>query len=310
MDWDDLRYFHAVAKSGSLSAAADTLGVNHSTVFRRINAFEKHLGTRLFERHRSGYLLTPAGEDIEAEVGQIEEQIETLQRRVEGRDVRLRGPLRVTTRDTLLQRLLTPYLARFASSYPLVELELVVSNQPPGLNRDAHVAVAPTNSPDETLIGRRLATIATAVYGSEDYLALNAEVEDLSAHDWIGPSEGLAELPSYSWLPRAFPGARIVFRLNTLMGMLDATKEAMGLAPLPCFIADPEPTLRRVREPVHDLEVGLWLLTHQDLRQTARVRAFLDFMGREIRTQRDILEGRPATAREEDLFPPAATLPD
>ena len=93
MDWDDLRYFHAVAKSGSLSAAADALGVNHSTVFRRINAFEKRLGARLFERHRSGYLLTPAGEDLEAEVGQIEEQIETLQRRVEGRDVRLRGPL-------------------------------------------------------------------------------------------------------------------------------------------------------------------------------------------------------------------------
>lgn len=93
------------------------------------------------------------------------------------------------------------------------------------------------------------------------------------------------------------------------MGMLDAANEAMGLAPLPCFIAGPELTLRRVREPVHDLEVGLWLLTHQDLRQTARVRAFLDFMGRKITNQRDLLEGRPATVREEALFPPEGRLP-
>ena len=114
----------------------------------------------------------------------------------------------------------------------------------------------------------------------------------------------------YQGFSPSYALARIVFRLNTLMGMLDAAKEAMGLAPLPCFIADPEPTLRRVLDPVHDLEVGLWLLTHQDLRQTARVRAFLDFMGREITNQRDFFEGRLTTANEEAPFPPEVKLPD
>ncbi len=291
MDWDDLRVFKAVADAGSLSGAATALGVNHSTVFRRLNALERELGVRLFERQRSGYLLTASGEELAAAAGDLAGRIDGVERRIQGRDVRLRGPLRVVTRDTLLQRLLTPHLAGFRESYPLVELELAVSNQPPGLDREAHVAVSPTNAPDERLVGRRAAGIAFAIYGAYDYLALNAELDDLTTHDWIQPSGALVLTPAYNWMMVELADARVVFRVNTFMGVLDACRAGMGLAVLPCFLADGDRHLTRVREPNRDLDLGLWLLTHEELRHTPRVRAFMDFMGQTIERVRPVLEG-------------------
>ena len=291
MDWDDLRVFQAVAEAGSLSGAAVALGVNHSTVFRRLNALEQDLGVRLFERERSGYLLTASGEELAEAAREVAGRIDGVERRIQGRDVRLRGPLRVVTRDTLLQRLLTPHLAGFRESYPLVDLELAVSNQPPGLDREAHVAVSPTNTPDERLVGRRAAAIAFAVYGAYDYLALNAELDDLATHDWIKPSGALDLTPAHAWMSEELAEARVVFRVNTFMGVLDACRAGMGLALLPCFLADGDDRLTRVREPNRDLDLGLWLLTHEELRHTPRVRAFLDFMGQTIKRVRPVLEG-------------------
>lgn len=295
MDWDDLRFFKAVADTGTLSGAAGALGVNHSTVFRRLNALERSMGVRLFERERSGYLLTAAGEELADAAGDVAGRIDGVERRLQGRDVRLRGPLRVVTRDTLLQRLLTPHLAGFRESFPLVELELVISNQPPGLNREAQVAISPTNDPDEQLVGRRAAGIAFAVYGAHDYLALNAELDDLATHDWIEPSGALVLTPAYGWMNENLEDARVVFRVNTFMGVLDACRAGMGLALLPCFLADGDDGLARVRDPNRELDLGLWLLTHEELRHTPRVRAFLDFMGQTIERVRPTLEGaRPA----------------
>lgn len=283
--------FRAVADAGSLSGAAAALDVNHSTVFRRLNALERTLGVRLFERERRGYMLTAAGEELAAAAGEIAGRIDGVERRIQGRDVRLRGPLRVVTRDTLLQRLLTPHLAGFRESYPLVELELVISNQPPGLDREAQVAISPTNDPDERLVGRRAVGIAFAVYGAHNYLALNAELDDLSTHDWIEPSGALVLTPAHHWMAAQLPDARVVFRVNTFMGVLDACRAGMGLALLPCFLADGDDRLARVREPNRELDLGLWLLTHEELRHTPRVRAFLDFMGQTIERVRPTLEG-------------------
>jgi DNA-binding transcriptional LysR family regulator len=294
MDWDDLRLFRAVAEGGSLSAAADILDVSHTTVFRRLNGLEKSLGVRLFDRHRSGYLLTASGEELAETAAEVAGRIDAVSRRIQGRDVRLRGPLRVVTRDTLLQRLLTPQLANFRESYPLVELELIISNQPPSLNREAHVAVSPTNTPDEQLVGRRAASIAFAVYGANDYLALNAELDDLTTHDWIQHSGALVLTPPYEWMTANLDPARTVFRVNTYMGVLDACRAGMGLALLPCFLADGDPDLVRVAPPNRDLDIGLWVLTHEELRHTARVRAFLDFMAQTIERVRPTLEGEEA----------------
>jgi DNA-binding transcriptional LysR family regulator len=291
MDWDDLRLFRAVADGGSLSAAAGLLDVSHTTVFRRLNTLEKSLGVRLFDRHRTGYLLTASGEELAETAAEVAGRIEAVSRRIQGRDVRLRGPLRVVTRDTLLQRLLTPQLASFRESYPLVELELIISNQPPSLNREAHVAISPTNTPDEQLVGRRAASIAFAIYGGHDYIALNAELDDLTTHDWIEPAGALVQSPAFEWLKENVDPSRTVFRVNTYIGVLDACRAGMGLALLPCFLADGDAGLTRVAPPNRDLDIGLWVLTHEELRHTARVRAFLDFMAQTIERVRPTLEG-------------------
>lgn len=164
MDWDDLRYFHAVAEAGSLSAAARSLSVNHSTVYRRIAAFEAREGVALFDRIDGRYVLTAAGEEMRASSGRIAEEVDTLSRRLSGRDLRLTGTLRVTTTDSLAAEFLGPHIAGFVHTYPGIELELVIDTQHLSLSRrQADVAIRPTSVPPETLIGRRVAELAFAV---------------------------------------------------------------------------------------------------------------------------------------------------
>lgn len=160
-NWDDLRVFLAVARAGSLSGAARALSVNHSTVFRRIGAFEAALGVRLFERQSDGYLLTPAGEELRDGALRIEEEIASLSRKVAGQDLRLSGAVRVTTIDMLAFGLLPRHLARFRDAYPGIEIELVVGNTMLNLSRrEADVALRVGNTPPETLVGRRVGRLA------------------------------------------------------------------------------------------------------------------------------------------------------
>jgi DNA-binding transcriptional LysR family regulator len=293
MEWDDLRYVLAVGRHGTLSAAARQLGVNHSTVFRRIGLIEERLGTRLFERHRDGYTPTPAGDEAVALAERLEGEVDGLERRLAGRDTRPSGTVRVTTTDTLLTKALGPLLAAFRSAYPDIELELVVENRFLSLSRrDADVAIRPTTAPPETLIGRNVCAIATAIYGSAAYLAGAPPPGDLVAHAWIAPDDSLAHLPSARWLRRTLPGVRPALRANTLLGMLAAAEAGLGLAALPCFLSDGTVGLRQVRPPLDELATDLWLLTHRDLRRVARVRAFMDFSDRELRRISSTFEGR------------------
>lgn len=291
IDWDDLRVFLAVARHGSLAGAARALSVNHSTVFRRLNGLEAGLDVRLFDRLPGGYALTAAGDTLLASADRVEAEILSAERALRGRDLQLRGPLRVTMPDTIARLLLPVLIAPFERRYPEIELELVLSNAFLNLSkRDADIAIRPTNAPPETLIGRRLCTIATAVY-----VAIDADDpgEDLAAARWVAPDDSLAHLASARWLRDLAPPVSI--RANTLGGMLDAARAGMGLVALPCFMADREPALRRVGDPLSALETGLWVLTHRDLRQTARIRAFLDAVGEAIGETRPLLEGhRPA----------------
>ncbi|MEN8196747.1 MAG: LysR family transcriptional regulator, partial [Pseudomonadota bacterium] len=172
MDWDDLRFFLAVAHKGSIRAAAAALGVNHSTVSRRIDGFERKLGVRLFERLPTGYLVTPAGEDMMQSARRMEEEAAAIDRRVAGRDHRLSGPLRVTMPDSLAQKLLMPDIVAFSDRHPEIELELVISYVFADLNkREADVAIRMANDPPGHLVGRRVVRQAKAVYASRDYLA-------------------------------------------------------------------------------------------------------------------------------------------
>ena len=297
LQWDDLRYVLAVGRHGTLSAGARYLGVNHSTVFRRIGLIEERLGARLFERHRDGYAPTPAGEEVVALAERLEGEgggeVDGLERRLAGRDTRPSGTVRVTTTDTLLEGALAPHLAAFRAAHQEIELEVVVDNRFLSLSkRDADVAIRATAKPPPTLFGRRICGVATAVYGASDYLATAPSVRDLAVHSWIAPDDSMTHLASTRWLRTTLGTVRPVLHTNTLMGMLAAAKAGMGLAALPSFLGDAATELRRVTPPVAELATDLWLLTHRDLRRVARVRAFLDFMDKRLRRLSGTFEGR------------------
>lgn len=292
--WDDFRLVRAIAQTGALAGAAETLGVNHSTVFRRLGTLETQLGTRLFERSRAGYVATPTGEEMVRMADRMAEEVVAVERRITGRDLRPSGELRVTTNDILLTHMLTPIFAGFHAALPEIRLDVAVSNQSLNLSkRDADVAIRASNHPGDTLVGRRIATIAWAVYGRPDMLgSTRLEARDLRRHQWIGFSDGLGTIKPAKWLRERVGDDQLVYRVNTVLGLAEAAAAGMGLAVLPCFVGATIPGLVRLMEPDPEMEAGLWLLTHPDIRSTARVRSFMEHVGRELARLRPRIEGR------------------
>ena len=171
MNWDDLKLFLEVARTGSISGAAKQLDVQHSTVSRRLRKLEEKLGARLVERKNSGYELTPAGENIKQAAARMEAEVLHVDGAVLGKDATLVGPLKVTAINNMASTVLMPMFADFSRSYPLVDLHIIVSNLDSSLSqREADVAIRLTNTPTDTLIGKRLVTVASTIYASRDYL--------------------------------------------------------------------------------------------------------------------------------------------
>src|ERR1700754_2651604 len=166
LSWDDFRYVKAIADSRSLAGAAAALGVNHSTVFRRLDQIEKRLGSRLFERGRAGYALTPSGEEMVELADRVGDDITSFERKITGRDLRPSGELRITCSDTVLIHLLTDVLADFRRAYPEIVIDVVVSNAMLNLSkRDADIAVRAAYQLPESLASHRVTRIAWAAYG-------------------------------------------------------------------------------------------------------------------------------------------------
>jgi len=292
LEWNDLHFVLAVCRAGTLSGAARKLGVNHYTVFRRIGAIEEKLGVRLFERLASGYVMTEAGEAMLESGERIENEVFGLSRKLVGRDLHLSGVLRVAVPDALLMKVLMYHLAEFSRLYPAIQLELEISNNYLNLTRrEADIAVRATRSPPDTAVGRRLCAMMTTIYGSGEYLArqIDGAVE---SHSWLIPDENLAHLPVTKWLGRKYPKATAKLRCNTLLGLYEAVVQGFGVAALPCFLADPNTRLNRILPPPDELASELWLLTHPDLRRTARVKALMDFLTEVLQKDKDLIEGR------------------
>lgn len=295
LDWNDLRYVLAVCQEGTLSGAARKLSVNHSTVFRRINTIEEMLGVRLFERFKNGYAMTEAGAAVLETGERIENEIHSLSHKLIGRDLRLHGSLRIAAPDALAAKILTPHLAEFSRNYPKIKLELLIANSHLNLTkREADVAVRATMSPPQASIARRVCTLATTVYGSVSHLATRSKLP-FEEYCWLMPDDELAYLPAVSWLDDFCPRANIVLRSNSFLNLLEAARQGHGVVPLPCFLADPAPDLERLFEPVAALASEVWILTHPDLRRTARVRAFVDFLRNALLGDIALIEGHQST---------------
>jgi DNA-binding transcriptional LysR family regulator len=297
-EWDDLRYVLAVANAGSLSGAARSLGVNHTTVLRRISALEKRLGLRLFERLPTGYVLTAGGEELIAEARQIEDKLTNLERKLAGQDLRLSGVIRVATTDTLMGSILPEILAEFRAAKPGIGIEIALSNIMVNLTkRDADVAIRPAKDAPETLVGRRIANIAFAIYGSPRYLARRRTIDDLAAHRWVGPDDSLSDTSVAQWMRSELPESEITLRTDSLLGLRQAAQAGLGLAALPCYLEDTSPSLVCVHRPIPAMQTALWILTHKDLSRSARIRAFTDFAAQAFKRRRPLLEGALAHPR-------------
>jgi len=287
MNWDDLRLFLAVSRAGSISGGARQLGVQHSTVSRRIRQLEEKLGARLFERKQGGYELTSAGERLEEASNRIEGEVIGVDATLRGQDTNLVGRLRVTAINNMASSLFMPMFAGFSKAHPSVELHVMVSNNDASLpQREADVAIRLTNSPTDTLVGKRIVTVASTVYGSRTYLA---ELRKSKQNpEWIGVD--CCEFHK-SWTKHACQGQRHNFVSDDTLLTLAAMREGLGVSYLPCFMGDADPQLERycAPDPAHNL--GLWILLHPDLKKTARVLAFRDYMAKTIVAQRNLFEG-------------------
>jgi DNA-binding transcriptional LysR family regulator len=296
--WDDLQYILAVAEHGSLAGAARALNVNHTTVLRRVNAFEEAHGIRLFERLAAGYTLTAGGEEMLAAARAIADVVAALERRLAGQDLRIEGTLRATTTDTLMGSVLPEVVAAFHEAHPGVRVEVSTSNSMANLTkRDAEVAIRPAKDPPETLVGRRVAGVAFVVYASPAYLAAHAGADEpAAAHRWLAPDGTLATSTVARWMRAELPEAEIVLRADSLLSLRQAALAGIGVAALPCYLGDTTAGLVRVRpEPVAAMATSLWVLTHEDLRRTARVSAFTELVTKALARERPLLEGaRPA----------------
>lgn len=288
MHWDDLRIFLAVAREGSISGAAKRLEVQHSTVSRRLRSLEERLATRLIERKASGYGLTEAGEELKLSASKIEVEILEFEGALGGQDSGASGELRVTAINNMASSVLMPMFTRFSENFPNIELHVQVSNKFARLaERDADIAIRLTNSPTDTLIGTRLVTVASAVYGSREYCAaVDAGTVKIK---WLG-----IECCGFhiSWTKEACPEHDHNFFVDDTLLTLAALGEGAGLAYLPCFMGDSDPSLVRFRAPEQRHDLGLWLLYHRDLRRTKRVKLFREHMLNEVQGAGPLFEGR------------------
>lgn len=293
INWDDVRLFLALARNGSARAAASSLNVSHTTIARRTEQLETDLGTRLFDRDVAGYRLTGAGEAMMNSAVRAEEALLAAERQLHGRDAELSGDVRLTTSDVIATYLLMPETAEFSRQYADIDLEVLVSYDLFDLSRrEADIAIrfmGGGRNPPDHLVGRKLVTAASCYYASSDYLVHHDPHIKNSGAQWIGWND---DERHPAWV-RSSPFPRLPARgkFNHAGLQVEAAIAGMGLAVLPCFIGDSVQGLARVPgcEPYANYDI--WLLSHPDLRDAARLRAFRSFIVEVFGKKKRLLTG-------------------
>jgi DNA-binding transcriptional LysR family regulator len=291
-----LRYFLAVARHNSTLAAGRALGVNQSTVQRRLAELERQIGQPLVTRRSTGYQLTEFGRAMLPHAERVQEAILAFAQQVEGARRGHVGVIRLTCPEPIVYRITqSPLLDRFHARYPDLRVEFVMSDKYVDLSQgEADIALRSGDTDDGVLVGRKVADSLWAVYASRTYIGRHGKperVEDLEDHAIVGFDESMANHRASTWLRTVAPDARIVARNNSVLGMLYAVKAGIGVAPLPTALGDAEQDLVRVLGPIPELARSWRLLAHPDVRRTPRVSAFFEFIVEELDTLRPILTG-------------------
>lgn len=275
MDWNDVRYFLALARTGSVRAAGTSLSVSHSTVARRVETLEEELATRLFDRSRDGFALTDAGEQMLVRAECVEKEMAGLERDLAGQDERFEGRVAVTCCDEFVSAILIEHLTPFCAEYPDIELALTNDSRAFDLaKREADIAVrikARDAQPPGYLLGQKTVPIVVANYVAIEHEArLDPEVQG-SEPRWVAfdderQTDVMISTSSYPHVPRW--GS-----MSSLALMLQAVRAGLGICMLPCYVGDGDPSLRRLAKPDLRYVADMWLLSHPDLRNNARLTA-------------------------------------
>ena len=287
IDWNEIPYFLAVAESGTLSGAASKLGVNHSTVFRRINTLEEKLGVRLFDRLPDGYSLTDTGTSVLPFAQQAENSVISFERSIAGKDYHLSGEIRVTSPFSMATTLLAPCIAQFQSKQPGIKIDVIVSDALHDLSRrDADLALRATTNPPEYLIGRKVFSFSWHIYASKGYLkkfGRPTSMEELKNHRLIGPDDSLLRVNAYKWLKENYSPENFVCSASDLTTIAALCFQGLGITILPSNYIEPTLVKLFALQPTSPDE--LWILTHPDLRHVARIRVFSEFLYRYLKKQ-------------------------
>ncbi len=292
LDWDDLRFVLAVSRAGSLRGAAEALGVNHATVSRHLSEITEDLGVRLFDRDGRSWVTTAAGADLVETALRMETEVHALSRRVTGRDVQLRGTVRVAIAASIVTPLASVF-AKLIENYPEIKIELSTSLELVNLTkREADIAVRVTDTPPEVLVGREVAKFGAAAYGHHTLLD-SVEPCAIDTYPWLAWDEQYRFFKPERWLREHVSDSRIRARADNEMTLFELCKAGIGVSFLPCFIGDPEPCLRRLSPELPMFHYGMWVLTHADARRTATVRSFLQPLADAIATRAPAFSGVP-----------------
>ncbi len=291
LDWDDLRYFLAIHRAGTLARAAAQLEINATTVGRRLSALEERVNARLFDRTPDGYAITSAGRDLLYRAERIESEALALEREVLGADQRLSGSVRVTATEMIATRFIMPHVPRLRAEHPEISLELECSNRHVSLTRrEADIALRLSRPREENVVTRKLSDIPMALYASRAYLAANGTPADaersLAGHRALMFADARAFRVENAWLEPRLDGALIALRSDSVSSIFAATLADVGIALLPCAAADSEPDLVRLPTATAPEPREIWQTVHEDLQKNARVRAVMAFLA-EILVRRE-----------------------
>jgi DNA-binding transcriptional LysR family regulator len=290
MDWDDLRFALALARAGNLAKAARSLGVAHTTVARRISGFEEALGTPLFDRAGGDFTPTPAGKDLVDTAQEIEANVNAFERRLSSRDAELAGDVTIATMEPLAAKLIEHVLA-FGRLHPKIRVRIHATNASVDLGkREADIALRVTGSPPESLVGRKVANVAFGVYGIEG--------SSLETSPWVVFDASLASTPQGKWENENVPADRIAARTNSRIVFVEAVTAGAGIGVLPCGVAAQLANVVQLGEIIPSLAMPLWILTHEDLKDTPRVRVVFDFLVSVFEREKPLLEGTRAFAHD------------
>jgi DNA-binding transcriptional LysR family regulator len=297
MEWTDLRYFLAAVRGGNLSAAARELGVNYTTVGRRLDALQHGLGATLIQRTPDGLTLTRAGEAVRELCEKIEATALEIERRAAGQDRELAGTVRLTATETLAARFLIPAMAALRRRHPELEIELIPDYRLLDLSRRrADLAMRNARPADPRLVCRRVGGFAITLYASRDYLSARGiprRGAGLAGHDLVSWTY-LLPATRTQFMGESVNDARIVFRSNNTLALVHAVAEGSGIGYIPCYLADEDPRLVRIWPEVTPHMQKLWLVHHEDLRRTARIKLVSDAIAGALRREARVLRGESA----------------